>query len=365
MKLFEISNYLDTRVPLAFQEDYDNSGLLIGNKEQEIHSVLICLDCTEEVIDEAIKNNDNLIISHHPIIFNPIKKITGSNYIEKIIQKAIKYDIAIYTMHTNLDNIQGGVSFQIAKKISLDNTKILKPKKGLLSSLSVYCPKDYTEKVQNALFNSGAGKIGELYDRCSFISNGIGTFRPLNGAIPFSGHIGKDSHDKEDKIEVVFYSYLKSKILSALHAAHPYQEVAYLCNDINNDSQVGSGVIGDLKKTMTLSQFLEYIKKRIPCNVIRYNKTDQKKNIRKVAICGGSGRFLLEDAINNTADVFITADFKYHDFFDTNNQIIVFDIGHYESEFFTQELIYVILKENFSKLAVRLTSICTNPISYY
>ena len=365
MKLFEISNYLDTRVPLALQEEYDNCGLLIGNKNKEINSVLISLDCTEEVVDEAINNNHNLIVSHHPLIFSGVKKIIGSNNVEKIITKAIKYDIAIYAMHTNLDNIHGGVSFQIAEKINLINSKILKPKSNIITKITVYCPTTHTEQVKNALFDSGAGKISEFYDRCAFVSNGQGFFRPLDGSSPFSGNIRKDSSSKEDKIEMIFYSYLKSKILSALKESHPYQEIAYFLDDIHNDSQAGSGVIGELQKPMLLNNFLSHIKQKMNTSVIRYNNTRSAKNIKRVAVCGGSGRFLLEDAIRNEADVFITSDFKYHDFFDTNNQIIVFDIGHYESEFYTQQLIFSIIKEKFSKLALHLTDICTNPILYY
>ncbi len=345
MKLFEISNYLDTRVPLAFQEEYDNCGLLIGNKKSKINSVLVCLDCTEEVLDEAIKGKYNLIVSHHPLLFHGLKKITGSNYVEKITEKAIKNNIAIYAMHTNLDNMHGGVSFQIANKISLKNLKFLKPKTNLLSRLIVYCPPSYTEKVKSALFASGAGRVGESYDKCSFVSSGMGSFRPLEGASPFAGSVGKESLSKEDKIEVVFYSYLKSKILCALTC--------------------GSGVIGELKKEITLKKFLGHIKKHMNTNVIRYTASSNNDKIKTVAVCGGSGSFLLPDAIKNNADVYISSDFKYHDFFDADNKISICDIGHYESEYFTQHLIFDILKENFSKLAVHLTSVCTNPVLYY
>ena len=365
MKLFEISNYLDTRVPLELQEEYDNCGLLIGDKNMQIKSILVCLDCTGAVIDEAINNNHNLIVSHHPLIFKGLKKITDSNSVQKNVQKAIKNDIAIYAMHTNLDNIYGGVSFQIANKISLKNKQILKPKTNLLTKLSVYCPEPYTDKVKSALFSSGAGRVGEFYDRCSFISNGIGSFRPLEGAKPFNGEIGKDSLGQEDEIEVIFYSYLKSKILSALHESHPYEEVAYTCHEIDSFAPCGSGVMGDLNTEMTLEAFLRYIKKQMECNTIKYTIGGKNKMIKTVALCGGSGSFLLQDAIQNKADVYISADFKYHDFLDYNNDIIILDIGHYESEFFTQHLIFDILKEKFSKLAVHLTSVCTNPVLYY
>ncbi len=365
MKLFEISNYLDTRVPLAFQEEYDNCGLLIGDKNNDIHSVLICLDCTEAVLDEAIESQHNLIISHHPLIFNSVTKITGANYTEKIIQKAIKHDIAVYAMHTNLDNIYGGVSFQIAKKISLKNPRILKPKKNLLTKLSVYCPKSHTEKVQDALFASGAGRVGQFYDRCSFVSNGIGSFRALKGANPFVGSIGKKLLSEENEVEVIFYSHLRPQILSALKESHPYEEVAYICHEIDVDSPCGSGVIGDLQKEMSLPSFLDHVKKNMKCGMIRYTNIKKNKKVKKVALCGGSGSFLLKDAIQNKADVYLSSDFKYHDFFETHHKISIVDVGHYESEYFTQHLIFDILKENFSKLAIRLTSVCTNPILYY
>ncbi|MBJ04376.1 MAG: Nif3-like dinuclear metal center hexameric protein [Flavobacteriales bacterium] len=365
MKLFEISNYLDTRVPLAYQEEYDNSGLLIGDKESIVKSVLVCLDCTEEVLDEAIRNKHNLIISHHPIIFSGVKKITNSNYTEKIIRKAIKNDISIYCMHTNLDNIYNGVSFKIAEKIHLEDTKILKNKTSILSKLVTYCPSSHLDVVKEALYSNGAGKVSHLYDRCSYVTTGLGSFRSLDGSQPFIGKVGQDELCEENKIEVVFPSYLKSEILRSLKDSHPYQEVAYMVSSLANDSQVGSGTIGSLQNQMTLNQFLKHVKKNMHTNIIRYSKSDKNIKIKKVAVCGGSGRFLLEDAIRQSADVFITSDFKYHDFFETSGKIIVLDIGHYESEYFTQELIISILKENFSKLAVHLTSKCTNPILYY
>jgi dinuclear metal center YbgI/SA1388 family protein len=325
----------------------------------------VCLDCTEDVLDEAIKNGHNLIVSHHPILFNGVKKIVGANYVEKILSKSIKHNIAIYAMHTNLDNLFGGVSFEIAKKIPLDDVRVLKPKANMLTKLSFYCPKTHTETVKNELFARGAGKVSDFYDRCSFVSNGEGSFRPLKDARPFSGKKNQDSFVEEDKIEVIFNSYLKPVLLSTLTQFHPYEEVAYSFTDLSNTSQNGSGVIGELDKSISLIKFLDHIKDTFKCKVIKCNKFKSNKKIQKIAICGGSGRFLLEDAIKNKADIFITSDFKYHDFFDCNDQIIVLDIGHYESEYCTQDLIFRILKEKFSKLAVHLTTICTNPIIYY
>ena len=365
MKLFEISNYLNEIVPLDFQEEYDNSGLIIGREDSEIKSVLVCLDCTAEVLAEAIEKGCNLIICHHPLIFNGIKKITSSNKNQKIILKAIESKIAIYAIHTNLDNIHGGVSFKLAEKIGLTSVDFLKPKTGLLTKLITYCPKTHTEKLKSALFELGAGKVSNLYDQCAFTSKGTGTFRPLDGSSPHLGDIKKYNIVEEDKIEIVFYSYMTSRIINALKNNHPYEEVSYSTIVINNSTNVGSGAIGKLSKSMTNDDFLYYVKNKLNLSNIRYTKDNFKKQIKKVAVCGGSGRFLLNHALKSKADVFITSDFKYHDFLDVDEKIIVYDIGHYESEIHTQKLIYGILKEKFSKLAVQLSKKCSNPILYY
>tara|TARA_B100001287_G_scaffold154792_1_gene130139 strand:+ start:1004 stop:2101 length:1098 start_codon:yes stop_codon:yes gene_type:complete len=365
MKLFEISNYLNEIVPLDFQEEYDNSGLIIGREDSEIKSVLVCLDCTAEVLAEAIEKGCNLIICHHPLIFNGIKKITSSNKNQKIILKAIESKIAIYAIHTNLDNIYGGVSFKLAEKIGLTNVDFLKPKTGLLTKLTTYCPKAHTEKLKSVLFELGAGKVSDLYDQCAFTSNGTGTFRPLDGSSPNIGDFKKYNMVEEDKIEIVFYSYMSSKIINALKTNHPYEEVSYSTIVINNSTNVGSGAIGKLSRSMTNDEFLYYVKNKLNLSNIRYTKDKFKKQIKKVAVCGGSGRFLLNHALKSKADVFITSDFKYHDFLDVDEQMIVYDIGHFESEVHTQKLIYGILKEKFSKLAVQLSNKCSNPILYY
>ena len=365
MKLFEISNYLNEIVPLDFQEEYDNSGLIIGREDLEIKSVLICLDCTAEVLDEAIQKGCNLIVCHHPLIFNGLKKITSSNKNQKIILKAIESNIAIYAIHTNLDNIYGGVSFKLAEKIGLTDVDFLKPKINLLTKLTTYCPKPHTEKLKSALFDLGAGKVSTFYDQCAFTTEGSGSFRPLDGSNPHIGDFKKCNLVDEDKIEMVFYSYLSSKIINSLKANHPYEEVSYTTTVINNSSNVGSGAIGKLSKSMTNDQFLCYIKDKLKLSTVRYTKDIFKKQIKKVAVCGGSGRFLLNQALKLKADVFITSDFKYHDFLDVDEKIIVYDIGHYESEIHTQKLIYGILKEKFSKLAVQLSKKCSNPILYY
>ncbi len=364
MELKEITNYLESIAPLAFQESYDNSGLIIGDASSEVNAALITLDCTEEVVEEAIENNCNLIIAHHPIIFFGLKKITGQNYVERTIIKAIKNDIAIYAIHTNLDNVEKGVSAKIADILGVKNCKILSPKKDLLRQLVVYCPTSDAEKVRVALFDAGAGSIGN-YDECSFSVKGEGTFRANTGCDPHIGNIGERHREKEEKVEVIFPKHLENSIISALKNVHPYEEVAYQIYILDNIYEnVGSGIVGELPQEMDTQKFLEMLKSNMKTDCIRHTKL-VKNQIKRVAICGGSGSFLLSKAVCAKADIFITADFKYHEFFDAENDIIIADIGHFESEQFTKNLIYDLLSKKFSKFAVRLSKVNTNPINYF
>ena len=364
MKIKEITNYLESVAPLHYQESYDNAGLLVGDASREIDAALITLDCTEEVVEEAIENNCNLIIAHHPIIFSGLKKITGQNYVERTIIKAIKNDIAIYAIHTNLDNIKTGVSAKIAEILGVENCKILSPKKDLLRQLAVYCPVSDTEKVKEALFQAGAGDIGN-YDECSFSAKGEGTFRANEGCDPHIGNIGERHTEKEEKIEVIFPKYKENTIISALKQAHPYEQVAYQIYILDNIYEnVGAGIVGELAQKVDTNRFLEMLKTKMQTDCIRHTKL-VKNQIKRVAICGGSGSFLLSNAICEKADIFITADFKYHEFFDGENDIIIADIGHFESEQFTKDLIYDLLSKKFSKFAVRLSKVNTNPINYF
>ena len=363
MKIKEITQFLEEIAPLNYQESYDNSGLIVGNENREVTSVLICLDSVEQVIDEAIENGCNLVIAHHPIVFSGLKKLNGNNHIERTIIKAIKNDIAIYAIHTNLDNIKGGVSSKIADILELENQKILAPKQDLLRKLEVFVPKENVEEVQNALFSAGAGSIGD-YKNCSFQSEGEGTFLPTEDANPKIGEIGKQERVEEVKIEVIFPKNIEKRLISEMKIAHPYEEVSHQIYILDNIfHQVGSGIVGELKKGIPASEFLEKLKITMKTDCIRHTNL-VKNTIKKVAVCGGSGSFLLNNAIGVGADIFITADFKYHEFFNAENDIIIADVGHYESEQFTKELIYDLLINNFSKFAVRLSKINTNPINY-
>jgi len=363
MKIKEITQFLEGIAPLNYQESYDNSGLIVGDENKEVTSVLICLDSVEQVIDEAIENGCNLVIAHHPIVFSGLKKLNGKNHIERTIIKAIKNDIAIYAIHTNLDNVKGGVSCKIADILGLKNQKILAPKRDLLRKLEVYVPKENAEEVQSALFSSGAGCVGD-YKNCSFQSEGVGTFLPTQDANPAIGKKGKQERVEEVKIEVVFPKNMEKRLISEMKKAHPYEEVAHQIYILDNVFQeVGSGIVGELETEIDSDVFLKSLKNTMKTDCVRHTKL-VKNTIKKVAVCGGSGSFLLNNAKVVGADIFITADFKYHEFFNTENNIIIADIGHYESEQFTKELIYDLLINNFSKFAVRLSKVNTNPINY-
>ncbi len=363
MKIKELTNYLEELCPLGYQESYDNCGLIVGDKEKEIKGVLLCLDSTEDVLKEAVKLGYNMVIAHHPILFFPIKKITGKTYSERTLIYAIKHDIAIYAMHTNLDNIMVGVNNKIVQKLGLKNLSILSPKKGILRKLVTFCPINKADAVRTALFAAGAGKIGD-YNECSFNVEGTGTFRAGENTKPFIGKKHVRHHEKEEKIETIYPINIENKVVQALLNAHPYEEVAYDIYPMElSHPQVGAGMIGELEKPMTEKDFLLMVKKNMKAGGIRYTPLIGKK-VKRVAICGGAGSFLLNDALNKGADAFITGDYKYHQFFDAEGKILIADIGHYESEQFTPEILHSFLKEKFTTFAAQISKTNTNPVNY-
>lgn len=364
MKLVELTKYLEEIAPLPYQESYDNAGLLVGDYNKEINHALISLDCTEEVIEEAIRTNCDVIISHHPIVFKGLKRFNGSNYVEKVVMKAIKHDIALYAIHTNLDNIFEGVNRKIAEKLKLEHLSILLPKENLLNKLVVFVPRTHADSLKNALFSAGAGAIGN-YDECSFSTSGLGSFQAKEGSNPYTGTIGSRHIESEERIEVIYPQHLERKLLVAMYENHPYEEVAYDIYRLqNNYARIGSGMIGALAVPLNEMEFLQHLKESLHLQVIRYTKL-RNKNVQRVAICGGAGGFLLSQAIRMGADAFVTADYKYHEFFDAEGKVIIADVGHFESEQFTQELLLEIIQKKFPNFAVRLTGINTNPINYY
>jgi dinuclear metal center YbgI/SA1388 family protein len=336
MRIQDIIEYLEKIAPPAYQENYDNSGLLVGSRELDCSGVLISLDATEEVILEAVEKNCNLVVSHHPIIFSGLKTITGKNYIGKAVITAIKNDIALYAIHTNLDNVYQGVNGRIAQMLELKNTRILQ-------------------------FRESIGQ----YSHCSFNVAGTGTFKAKPGADPYLGEVGKLTNAGEIRFEVIFPSYLQSSIIKALMAAHPYEEVAFDIVSLSNLYQeIGSGMMGELPEPMPERAFLEKLKETFLTPVVKHTALTGRQ-ISRVAVCGGAGSFLLPAAVSAGADIFITSDMKYHQFFDANGQIVIADIGHYESEQFTIQLLHEILEQKFPTFAVLKTTVATNPVRYF
>ena len=363
MKIAEIIQTIEDFAPLSYQESYDNAGLLIGDKMSTCTGVLICIDVLEAVLDEAIRKKCNLIVAHHPIVFSGLKKINGNNYIERIVLKAIKNDIAIYACHTNIDNVQNGVNAIIADRLGLINRRVLLPSKNVLKKLYTYVPEVNKAMLMDQLFAAGAGNIAN-YSECSFSVAGVGTFKGNAQSNPVLGKKNVRSVEAEHKIEVIFPKHLESKIIKTLLHYHPYEEVAYEVISLDNHyQQIGSGMIAELKTAMPTKTFLAMLKQEMKAKCIRHTSLVKKK-IKRVASCGGAGSFLLPNAIAQEADIFISGDFKYHQFFDADNQIIIADIGHFESEQFTVQLFNKIISEKFPTFAVRISTINTNPINY-
>jgi dinuclear metal center YbgI/SA1388 family protein len=363
MKLSEITAYLNIEIPPALQESYDNSGLLIGNPQTEILGALICVDVTEAIVDEAIEKGCNLIISHHPLIFTGLKTLTGKNETERIVIRAISLNLAIFALHTNLDNHPEGVNAILCEKLGLIRTKILRPTEGQLRKLITFSPETHADDVRQALFDAGAGHIGK-YDSCSFNLRGEGTYRALPGAKPFAGTEGVLHTEPEVRIETIFPAHRQNAILQALRQAHPYEEIAFdLIPLVNKNGDTGAGMTGFLPEPVATELFLQMLKNIFGTGCIRHTSNKINK-IKKVAVCGGSGSFLIGDAIASDADIYITGDLKYHDFFIPGDRMILADIGHYESEQFTKELIYTLLKKKFTTFALFISGTCTNPVNY-
>ena len=365
MLVKDIINTIEQFAPPVYQESYDNCGLQVGDPGMEVSGILIALDVTEPIIEEAIARGCNMVVVHHPLLFSGLKKITGRTYVERVVQKAIKHDINIYAAHTNLDNVRNGVNAKIAEKLGLINLEILSPKSNTLSKLYTYAPVDVADRLRESLFAAGAGNISQYKD-CSFNTEGTGTFRPSPGTNPTIGTAGGDREVvKEIKIEVMVEKHAEPAVLRALFQNHIYEEVAYELIPLPNpNKQIGAGMVGILPAPMDELDFLQLIKTQMKTGCIRHTNLRGKK-IEKVALCGGSGSFLLPDAIRSGADIFITGDYKYHQFFDAEDKIIIADIGHYESEQFTSEIFDTLLNEKYPNFAILLSNLSTNPVKYF
>lgn len=363
MKIKEVISILETMAPLAYAEDFDNVGLLVGNPEDQTTGILVCHDALENVIDEAIAKKCNMVVCFHPILFSGLKKITGKNYVERAILKAIKNDIAIYAVHTALDNHQNGVNKIFCDALGLQNTKILVPKENFIQKLITYTIPENHQQLRNALFNAGAGNIGN-YENCSFNSQGIGSYQGNENSNPEIGERGEFIENAEIKIEVTFEKHLQGEILKALFSNHVYEEVAYEIYDLKNSHQnIGLGMIGELQTEMPEKEFLQMVKNKMKADGIRHSEY-LGKPIKKVAVLGGSGSFAIKKAIQAGADAFLTADLKYHQFYEAENQLLLADIGHYESERYTKNYIVDYLTKKIPNFAIILSEENTNPVKY-
>ncbi len=364
MKIADIIHVLEKAAPPSLQETYDNAGLITGDAGWQCTGIICTLDATEAVVLEALSRGCNLVVAHHPIVFSGLKKLNGKNYVEKTVIAALKNDIAIYAIHTNLDNMLQGVNGKIADKLGLENRSILAPKTGQLMKLFTFVPTDQANHVRNALFEAGAGHIGN-YSETSFNVQGTGTFKGNENAQPFVGQSGKRHKETETKMEVVFPVWLKNRLVAALKAAHPYEEVAYDIVPLANDLPlVGSGLIGQLPEPMEETMVLNMLKTSFNLAVVRHTPLLGKR-IKTIAVCGGAGSFLIGKAIAAGADLYVSADIKYHEFFDADGKLVVADIGHWESEQFTIELLMEILQYNFPTFAILKSNVDTNPVKYF
>lgn len=363
IRVRDVMKFLNEVAPFKLQEEYDNSGLLVGHLADEVTGILVTLDCLESVVDEAIQVGANVIVAHHPILFKPIKSLTGNNYAERVIIKAIRAGINLIAVHTNLDNDKNGINSLISSQLGLVNARILSPLKGNLFKLVTFVPASHSGDVLDALHRAGAGNLGN-YTECSFRLTGTGTFKPNAKAKPYLGSNNELEQTEEERLELLVPEHFKDQVLKALFMHHPYEEVAYYLNELENSNQdTGAGMIGQLPEPMAVDQFLSQVKIKLNARLIRHT-TPVDRPIKTVAVCGGAGSFLLKKAIAAGADAFISADFKYHEFFDADGRILVADVGHYESECFMKGYISGLLSKKFTTFASVFSKIDTNPISY-
>lgn len=352
MKIQEVTDYLDSRLLPYYQESWDNAGLQAGDSTQDISGALICLDVTPDVVDEAVARHCNLIVSHHPLLFSGVKRITPTTQTGRLLMHILQHNLCVYAAHTNLDNLCWGVSGELAKRIGLQNCHVLDPMPDKLKKLITYCPSAQAEAVRNALFEAGAGCIGG-YDACSYNLQGTGTFRAGNDCHPFCGQRGELHLEPETRIEVIYESRIEAALVAALIAAHPYEEPAYDLLPITNAySRIGAGAYGTLPRPVNTMEFLAQVKRTLHLPVIRCSQPC-KTQVQRVALCGGSGAFLIDKAKRAAADIYLCGDLKYHEFQQAEGEIILADIGHYESEQFAKDIIYRVMSEKFCTFAVQ------------
>ncbi len=364
MLVKELLTVLDTIAPFSLQEHYDNSGLQVGKPDQEVSRGLVCLDVTPDVMTEALDKGCDLILSHHPLIFKGMTSLTGESMVEQVVMDAIRNNMVIVSLHTSLDNSFSGVNRRLAETLSLEQLQILQPVQEVLKKLVVFCPTGHAEKVRAAIFKAGAGYIGD-YDCCSFNLEGQGSFRAGEDASPFVGNIQELHYESETRIETVFPSFLRQGVIAAMIESHPYEEVAYDVYSLENSyEKAGAGMVGELLEPLPPEAFLDMVKQRLKSSCLRHTPITSQEPVQRVAVCGGSGAFLISNAIKSGAQAFITGDVKYHQFLDAKDQILLVDAGHYETEQYTKALMVDIIQKKIINFALLISEVNTNPLNY-
>lgn len=367
MKLFDIQHIMEQWAPPATAWKDDNVGLQVGSYDAEIVNILLALDVTMDVAREAVQRRANLIITHHPLFFHPLRSLTSNSRAGKIALYLAEQKINLFSSHTNLDSAPGGVNFVLAELLGLENVSVLSPLTESMMKVAVFVPKEHLDRVAAAMHKAGAGTFTK-YEECSFRTEGVGTFRGTQKANPFIGTKGILEIVPEVKLEMIVPSWKLSGVVSAMLDAHPYEEVAYDIIPLKNRApETGLGTIGDLPSAMTREAFLSMVRKKIGSEVLRYSGNVNR--IERVAVCGGAGSSLIADAIQNGADAFVTADVKYHTFQDAERNILLVDAGHFETEHHViaavEHRMKKFLKESKSLSKVYVTKHTTNPVSYY
>lgn len=364
MRCKDIFDRIERWAPREIAWERDNIGLQVGSADREVNKILLTLDLTEPALKKALEQNCSLIITHHPLIFNPLKKIDIQNNLKsRLIEKLIKNNITLYSAHTNLDYTKKGVSFILAEKLALKNLRFLSPIERTQSKIVVFTPSYSLEKVSDAIFSAGGGIIGE-YSECSFRSNGKGTFRGSELSNPSIGIKKKKEIVDEIRLEVVADNWKINSVMHAIKKVHPYEEPAIDIYPLKNRGNYGVGAVGELNKPMSAAYFLNYVLDKLKIRNFRYSGKSGGM-ISKIAVCGGAGSEYINDAVNAGADAFITADVRYHAFQEAEGKILLIDAGHYETEIFALDAVSRFLKKNFEDIEIIKFTKNVNPVIFY
>ena len=368
MNVGELIKQIEDWAPPGAAWEKDNVGLQVGSRGDKLKNILLCLELDEEVLKQAIKKKCNLIFTHHPLIFNPIKNLDFEKSKQaRLIQHLIKQNISLYSAHTNLDFTRDGVSFELAKSLKLKNVTFLEHEEANQFKVVIFLPAVNVDELSEALFSVGGGVIGN-YENCSFRIAGEGTFKGNEDSNPVIGKKGNTEKVEEVRLELIVDSWNLGRIVNAIKKHHPYEEPAYDIYPLKNkNTNFGAGAIGELDKELSEKEFLNFVSKSLKIGKLKYCIGSGKK-IKKVAVCGGSGSELLSRAINSGADAFITADIKYHAYHDAEGKILLIDAGHYETEIGSLNIVKKRIEKILSGkdyIKVFKFSGSTNPVKFY